>query len=66
MLIAEHSMCQPGRPGPQGDGHDGSSGSRWLPQHEVERIALAGQVRHVATLLGDRQHRLTRQAESAP
>src|SRR6187200_3568327 len=27
--IAEHSMCQPGRPGdliPNGDGHDGSSG----------------------------------------
>ena len=24
MLMAEHSMCQPGRPSPQGDGHDGS------------------------------------------
>ena len=22
--IAEHSMCQPGRPGPNGDSHDGS------------------------------------------
>ena len=21
MLIAEHSMCQPGKPSPQGDGH---------------------------------------------
>ena len=26
MLIAEHSMCQPGRPGPSGVSHDGSSG----------------------------------------
>ncbi len=26
MLIAEHSMCQPGRPCPQGDGQDGSPG----------------------------------------
>ena len=49
-------------PAPQGDGHDGSSGSRWLPQHEVERVALAGQVRHIAALVGDRQHRLARQA----
>src|SRR4051812_23957157 len=24
--IAEHSMCQPGRPGPQGDSHVGSPG----------------------------------------
>ncbi len=22
--MAEHSMCHPGRPGPQGEGHDGS------------------------------------------
>ena len=26
MLMAEHSMCQPGRPGPQGLSHDGSPG----------------------------------------
>ena len=24
MLIAEHSMCQPGRPGPMAVSHDGS------------------------------------------
>ncbi len=24
--ITTHSVCQPGRPGPQGDGHDGSPG----------------------------------------
>ena len=24
--MAEHSMCQPGRPGPQGDSHVGSPG----------------------------------------
>ena len=26
MLIAEHSMCHPGRPGAHGDGQDGSPG----------------------------------------
>ena len=26
MLMAEHSMCQPGRPGPQGLSHAGSPG----------------------------------------
>ena len=26
MLIAEHSMCHPGRPGPQGLSQDGSPG----------------------------------------
>ena len=26
MLIAEHSMCQPGRPGPIAVSHDGSPG----------------------------------------
>ncbi len=24
LAITEHSICQPGRPGPQGDGHAGS------------------------------------------
>src|SRR3954453_12163939 len=28
--IAEHSMCQPGRPGPHGDGQDAVSGSLGL------------------------------------
>ena len=27
--IAEHSMCQPGRPSPQGDGQEVSSPSLW-------------------------------------
>jgi hypothetical protein len=26
LAITEHSICQPGRPGPQGDGHEGSPG----------------------------------------
>lgn len=26
MAIAEHSICQPGRPGPQGEGQEGSPG----------------------------------------
>ena len=40
--IAEHSMCQPGRPGPQGDvpGRVLARLAR-LPQREVERVALA-------------------------
>ena len=24
LAITEHSICQPGRPGPHGDGHEGS------------------------------------------
>ena len=40
--IAEHSMCQPGRPGPQGDSQTVSSPSLCaLPQREVERVLLA-------------------------
>ena len=36
--IAEHSMCQPGRPGPIGASH---AGSGWfLPQSEVARVFL--------------------------
>jgi hypothetical protein len=26
LAITEHSRCHPGRPGPQGDGHEGSPG----------------------------------------
>ena len=26
VAMTEHSICQPGRPGPQGDGHEGSPG----------------------------------------
>lgn len=26
LAITEHSICQPGRPGPQGEGHEGSPG----------------------------------------
>jgi hypothetical protein len=38
----EHSMCQPGRPGPQGESHFTCGSPAWrLPQHEVERVALA-------------------------
>ena len=38
--IAEHSMCQPGRPRPQGLSQPGCSGARRLPQHEVAGVAL--------------------------
>ena len=40
MLMAEHSMCQPGRPGPHGLSQDGSPGLAALPQGEVAGIAL--------------------------
>ncbi len=41
MLIAEHSMCQPGRPGPIAVSHDGSPGFGRLPQREVADVVLA-------------------------
>ena len=44
--IAEHSMCQPGRPRPQGLSQPGRSGVRRLPQHEVHRVALVGRDLH--------------------
>ena len=39
--IAEHSMCQPGRPGPHGDGHGVLALLLPLPEREVERVLLA-------------------------
>ena len=41
MLIAEHSMCQPGRPAPIAVSHDGSPGFRCLPEREVTDVVLA-------------------------
>jgi MYXO-CTERM domain-containing protein len=44
LHIAEHSMCQPGRPGPNALWPLGVLGLalfRRLPHHEVERIVLA-------------------------
>ena len=34
-------MCQPGRPAPQGDGPRRLAGLGVLPEHEIQRIALA-------------------------
>jgi hypothetical protein len=39
-LIAEHSMCQPGRPSPHGDCQR-LARLGVLPEHEIERILLA-------------------------
>ena len=39
--MAEHSMCQPGRPRPHGLGQDGSPWLGALPEREITRIALA-------------------------
>ena len=40
--ITEHSMCQPGRPSPQGEGQRGVlAGLRRLPEREVARVLLA-------------------------
>ncbi len=41
MLIAEHSMCQPGRPGPHGLSQAGSPGLGPFPQGEVAGVALS-------------------------
>src|SRR5262249_7090389 len=44
--IAEHSICQPGRPGADHGGPARLVGLRRLPQHEVERIVLRLAHRH--------------------
>ena len=41
MLIAEHSMCQPGRPGPERRVPRRLAGLRALPQREVADVGLA-------------------------
>ena len=41
IAIAEHSICQPGRPSPHGDAPARLAGLGGLPQGEVERIVLA-------------------------
>ena len=41
MLIAEHSICQPGRPWPTIVDHDGSPSLAALPQGEVADVVLA-------------------------
>ena len=56
MASAEHSMCQPGRPGPHIDSHHGSSRQRRLPEDEVERVALVGVVDVATALGGEREH----------
>ena len=38
--MTTHSVCQPGRPSPHGDSHEGSSGLRLLPEGEVDRLPL--------------------------
>ena len=37
--MALHSMCQPGRPAPQGLSHDGSSG--FAPFHSVKSMGCS-------------------------
>ena len=40
--MAEHSMCQPGRPRPHGLSQPGRSSVGGLPEDEVHRVALEG------------------------
>ena len=54
-LMAEHSMCQPGRPGPQGLSHDGSPGL--APFQRAKSAGVALPLRHVAPFA---LHRLRR------
>ena len=52
--IAEHSMCQPGRPGaaiPAGDGHDGSPGFDGFHSTKSIGVALVG--RDIDSRAGD-------------
>ena len=65
IAMAEHSRCQPGRPGPNGDAHDGSSasdgcqstkssGSRWR-RSSGRAAPFAGQLDHpLAAVAGQR------------
>ena len=47
-LITTHSLCQPGRPSPHGDGHARLARLGQLPQGEVGRVALALGADHLA------------------
>ena len=44
VAIAEHSMCHPGRPGPHGDSHAGSSGSERCQSTKSSGSRLPGHV----------------------
>ena len=54
--IAAHSMCHPGRPGPNGEGQLGSPGALRAPQQCVELIGLARPVRVAAAFGEQREH----------
>ena len=49
FAMAEHSMCQPGRPLPHGRVPARLIVSRWLPDHEVHRVLLVGRDLHPST-----------------
>ena len=42
MAMALHSMCQPGRPGPNGEGQDGSSGRDGCHSTKSSRLRCRG------------------------
>ena len=65
--MAVHSMCQPGRPGPNGLSHDGSPGRSPRHSEAVERVLLALAVGVSPALGEDLQHLPSRsQPETAP
>ena len=59
--IAEHSTCQPGRPGPNRDSQDGLARPLRPPDQRVERVLLARPVRVAAALGRQLGHQLDRQ-----
>ena len=61
MAIAEHSTCQPGRPGPKRDVPGGLARPLRPPDERVERVLLARPVRVAAALGGQLGHQLDRQ-----
>ena len=53
--IAEHSICQPGRPSPQGDGHEGSPGFACFHRTKSSGSSFASSTLHARP--GAQNHR---------
>ena len=56
VLITEHSMCQPGRPGPHGLSQAGSPGACACHSTKSSGSRLCGSSGPIAALVGDVQH----------
>ena len=63
--IAEHSMCHPGRPTPNGRAPRGLVGQRRLPEHEVQRVAPVRVLRVAAARPCEAHHLLVSSTATA-